>query len=260
MSDFHIRVKDVVLDYRVYDYRTLSIKNTLVSLASAGKIASQHDGILKVRALDGMSFELKRGDRLGLIGGNGSGKTSLLKLLAGIYEPTSGTVEIEGKVTTLLGTGFGLDDEASGYENILLGGIALGFSLKDMQEKVVSIADFTELGQFLNMPLRTYSAGMRARLAFAIATCREPDILVIDEGIGAGDNSFYEKANRKMQSFLEAASILVMASHSEELLKTFCTTCLCLNSGQVVFHGPLDEGLSYYHNHPAVSLCEGNIA
>lgn len=247
MSVVHIKVENVTLDYKIYEHSTLSFKKTLVSLATAGAITKNNKGIIKVRSLANIDLSLKPGDKLGLIGGNGAGKTSLLKLLAGIYEPTIGHVESRGKITTLLGTGFGLDDEASGYQNILLGGIALGYSMKEMKECSDNIAEFTELGDFLNMPLRTYSAGMRARLAFAIATCKRPDILLIDEGIGAGDTSFYEKANKRLEAFLGNASILVLASHSDSLIKRFCNKCLYLNHGKIEYFGDLDKGLKLYN-------------
>jgi ABC-2 type transport system ATP-binding protein len=246
MSNISIKLDNVSLEYTVYDYSMLSLQKTLVSLASAGSISKHKNGIVNVRSIDNLSMQLKAGDKLALIGGNGAGKTSLLKLISGIYEPTRGRCKVQGKITTILGTGFGLDDEATGYQNILLGGIALGYSKKDMMGCTDDIAEFSELGEFLNMPLRTYSAGMRARLAFGIATCKKPDIVIIDEGIGAGDASFYEKANKRLEAFLGDASILIIASHSDDLIKKFCNKCLYLNHGKQEFFGGIEEGLNLY--------------
>lgn len=241
----NIELKNVSLDYPVYDYRVLSLQKTLISLASAGSISRMH-GVVRVRSVENLDLQLKAGDKLALIGGNGAGKTSLLKLIAGIYSPTLGERKVIGKITTILGTGFGLDEEATGYQNIVLGGIALGYRLQEMKDCVEDIAEFSELGEFLNMPLRTYSAGMRARLAFGIATCKQPDIVIIDEGIGAGDASFIEKANKRLESFLSDASILIIASHSESLLRRFCTKCLYMHHGKAMFLGDLEQGLKLY--------------
>jgi ABC-2 type transport system ATP-binding protein/lipopolysaccharide transport system ATP-binding protein len=242
-----VELKDVSLDYPVYDYSSLSLQKTIVSLASAGSISKPKDGVIKVRSVNKLSLELKAGDKLAIIGGNGAGKTSLLKLIAGIYEPSTGHRKVSGKITTILGTGFGFDEEATGYQNIMLGGIALGYSLNEMKECIVDIAEFSELGEFLNMPLRTYSAGMRARLAFGIATCKRPDIVIIDEGIGAGDAHFIEKANQRLERFLNDASIMIMASHSNGLLEKFCNKCLYMKNGKALFLGDLKKGIAMYN-------------
>lgn len=241
-----IELKNVSLDYPVYDYSALSLQKAIISLASAGRISKPKDGVVKVRSIDGLSLDLRAGDKLAVIGGNGAGKTSLLKLIAGIYEPSTGESKVSGRVTTLLGTGFGLDEDATGYQNIVLGGLALGFRLKEMKECVDDIAEFSELGEFLNMPLRTYSAGMRARLAFGIATCKQPEIVIMDEGIGAGDAHFIEKANQRLEYFLNDANIMIMASHSDNLLEKFCNKCLYMKNGKALFFGGLKEGLAMY--------------
>ncbi len=241
-----IELKNVSLDYPVYDYSALSLQKAIVSLASAGIISKPKDGVVKVRSVDKLNLSLQAGDKLAIIGGNGAGKTSLLKLIAGIYEPSTGERKVSGKITTILGTGFGLDEEASGYQNIILGGIALGYRLKEIKECVEDIADFSELGEFLNMPLRTYSAGMRARLAFGVATCKRPDIVIIDEGIGAGDSHFIEKANERLERFLNDANIMIMASHTDSLLEKFCNKCLYMKNGKALFLGELKEALAMY--------------
>jgi len=242
-----IVLKNVSLDYPVYGQEPRLITKKLISLASAGKFISSNK-IPYVRSVDSLSLTISPGQRVALIGNNGAGKTTILKLISGIYKPSRGKVSVVGTVCPILGTGFGLDDDATGYENIVLGGIVLGAKARDMKEKIEEIADFTELGEFLRMPLKTYSAGMKARLAFDITTSIESDILVIDEGIGAGDKTFNLKAHDRLTHFLKKASILILASHSEELVRQFCTHGLVMKSGRQEFFGPIDEALSYYAN------------
>lgn len=244
-TDVNISLKSVILDYPIYGTGFNLFSRKLVSIATAGKISSNQN-CQYVRALDNISLNFIPGDSIALIGGNGAGKTTLLKLLAGIFYPTSGKVNVSGNVATLLGTGFGLDENATGYENILLGGIVLGISRSIMRSKIEEIEDFTDLGEFLNLPLRTYSAGMRARLAFAISTSINPDILIVDEGLAVGDHSFYDKANKRFEEFLGKSSILVFASHSSELVKRFCNKSIVMNHGRIEFQGSIDDGLDYY--------------
>lgn len=242
-----IDLENITLEYPVYNYSSLSLKSALIStLRSTGAISRMGASSVKVKSLDDVTLRVRPNDRVAIIGGNGAGKTSLLKVISGIYDPSSGNRRVHGHVTTLLGTGFGLDDEATGYHNIILGGIALGYSRAEMVEAYDEIAEFTELGDFLNMPLRTYSAGMRAQLAFAIATCKKPEILLIDEGIGAGDAHFVKKANDRVEEFVGSSSILVMASHTEELLEQFCNKCLYLQGGKTLFYGDFKEGMELY--------------
>ncbi len=239
-----IILKNVSLDYPVLGHNPKFSKRVL-SLASAGRISS---GTKKqyVRSIDKLNLHLKPGDKLAVIGGNGAGKTSLLKLIAGIYDQSSGEKSVVGRVTTILGTGFGLDEEATGYQNIFLGGIALGYSYKEMEACFKDIEEFTDLGDFLNLPLRVFSAGMKARLAFAIATCKHPDILIIDEGVGTGDKAFLERAEMRLTEFLSKANILLMASHSNDLLRKFCNKCLLMNNGKAVYFGDLEKGIELY--------------
>ena len=220
----------------------------LLSLASAG-IISSNEKYNFVKGLDCINLELKAGDRLGIIGGNGAGKTTLLKTIAGIYSPTGGERKVNGHITTLISTGFGMDDEATGYQNIILGGLALGFSKEEMLDRYSDIEAFTELGNFLNMPLKTFSAGMRLRLAFAIATCIEPEILLIDEGIGAGDAEFYEKAKNRVHHFVKKAAILVIASHSDDLIKQFCNKAIYMAHGKIISSGNVESVFKKRYEH-----------
>ncbi len=190
-----------------------------------------------VTALDGVSFELEAGDRLGLVGANGAGKTTLLKVLYGIYEPTAGNLEIRGKVDALFNISIGFRQEATGRRNIMLRGLINGWTEDQIAGRTEEIIEFSELGDFIDMPFRSYSQGMAARLAFAIATTMEPEILLMDEWIGAGDAAFQVKAKQRMNELAEKAGIIVLASHSEELLKKTCNKRLELERGRVKSFG-----------------------
>ena len=174
--------------------------------------------------------------------------------LAGIYEPSVGTVEIEGHAVPLFDVFLGMDHENTGYENIMLRGLFLGLTRQQIKERVDDIVEFTELGDFLNLPIRTYSAGMRIRLAFAVSTSIVPDILLLDEGIGAGDVAFLEKANKRLDEFTEKAAIIVLASHSEPLLRKICRTCILMEHGKVLRMGETDAVLEYYKNRSGGAL------
>lgn len=241
----HISLKSITMNYPIYGDTSKNWRRFSKNLSTAGHIDDDAK-IRVVHALQDFSLEINQGDRVALLGGNGAGKTTLLKVISGIYQPTEGILKTKGKITTILGTGFGLDDEASGYQNILLGGIILGYNKREILSKTKDIEEFTELGEFLNLPLRTYSSGMRSRLAFAIATCMKPEILVIDEGLGTGDANFFQKARRRIDNFLKSANILVFASHSNEMLKAFCNKGIVLKNGTHQFYGPLDEAIQFY--------------
>jgi ABC-2 type transport system ATP-binding protein/lipopolysaccharide transport system ATP-binding protein len=242
-----IRLNQVSVSFPIYDAKSRSIKKRVLAAAGRGRIGTSEDNHVVIRALDGISVKIEHGDRVGLIGRNGAGKTTLLRVMAGIYEPPSGSVEIEGRVAPLFDIGMGMDPESSGYENILLRGLYLGLRKAEIRAKVDEIADFTELGEFLEMPLRTYSAGMFARLAFAISTSIDPEILLLDEGIGAGDDVFLEKAKRRLDALINRARILVLASHSDELVRKLCNQAILMENGRVVTSGPTDEMLERYH-------------
>lgn len=210
------------------------------SLAPRGRQASPMGGVIAteggqryVRALDGVSFALRAGDRLGLVGANGAGKTTLLKVLFGIYEPTGGTLTIEGRVDALFNIGLGFRAEATGRRNIVLRGLINGWSPEEIEERMEAIIEFSELGEFIDMPFKSYSQGMAARLAFSIATSLEPEILLMDEWIGAGDADFQAKAARRMNEMAEKAHIVVLASHNLQLINKTCNRTLRLDKGRV---------------------------
>ena len=242
-----ITTKDACVDFPIFDAKSRSLKKTVLGVVG-GNIASDTK-VPIVEALRDVSLELHEGDRVGLVGHNGAGKSTLLRLLAGIYEPTRGTAEIRGRVAPVFDLGVGMDPEISGYENILIRGLFLGMTRRQMQERVDDIADFTELGDFLSLPLRTYSTGMRIRLALGVVTSIDPEILLLDEGIGAVDAAFMERARGRLADLVERAGLLVFASHSEEFLRQLCDTALWLEHGRVRAHGELDDILRMYGGH-----------
>lgn len=199
-----------------------------------------------VQALKDISFEAKTGDRLAIVGRNGSGKTTLLQILAGIFSPNEGRLISRGRITSLINIGVGIQPEASGHRNITLRGLAAGYSRKQIEEKRDEIADFSELGEFLSMPLVSYSAGMRMRLTFAIATAFNPEILILDEWLSAGDVSFKKKATERMQKFVAKAGILILASHSRQLILDNCEKAMWLDGGLIRAIGPVKDVLQAY--------------
>ncbi|MEM6890473.1 MAG: ATP-binding cassette domain-containing protein [Pseudomonadota bacterium] len=202
-----------------------------------------------VRALDRISFGLGHGDRMAIVGRNGSGKTTLLQVLAGILAPDSGSLEKRGRSTSLINIALGVQPEATGNRNITLRGLAASRTRHEIEAKRQEIAEFSELGDFLDMPVETYSAGMKMRLTFAIATAFEPEILILDEWLSAGDSAFKAKATRRMNDFVEKAGILVLASHSRKLMEENCEQALWIDKGRVIEFGPVKEIIDAYENY-----------
>jgi ABC-type polysaccharide/polyol phosphate transport system ATPase subunit len=222
-----------------------SIKKNLI--ASFLKLFGMKEEILQLhKALGGITATFKAGDRVALIGKNGSGKSTLLRVLSGIYQPTAGSLEIHGTISSLLDIGVGLHPDATGYENIILMGVLHGKTRSEMRGKFEEIETFTELKDFLKLPVSTYSSGMRLRLAFGIATCMESDILMIDEVIGVGDHTFIEKAQTRMKHLMNKSQILVLASHATSILKQFCNKAMVLDKGKCTFFGELEQGIQFY--------------
>ena len=217
-----INIENLSVEFVIYGVRSRSIKNHILSQATGGRFVASSQDIMTVRAIEAFNLDVKNGDRIGLVGHNGSGKTTLLRTIAGIYKPNRGHIDIEGRVTALIDLSAGMEPEATGLENIYLRGYMMGKSKKDIAARIDEISEFTELGQFLELPIRTYSAGMAARLTFAISTAWQSDILLIDEGIGAGDAEFQEKAKKRIENLFDRTPIMLLASHSEGLIKTFC--------------------------------------
>lgn len=199
-----------------------------------------------VVALNNISLSLQNGDRVGLIGRNGSGKSTLLRVMSGIYEPLEGEVSVRGKIASMFNVGLGVRPEATGYRNIVLTGLVAGYSRAEIEAMTPDIVEFAELGPYLNLPLRTYSNGMAMRLKFACATAFQPDILLMDEWLGAGDAEFREKAEQRMTELVEKAGILVLASHSDNLIQRMCNKVLWLDGGVMRAFGPTAEVMAQY--------------
>jgi ABC-2 type transport system ATP-binding protein len=239
-----ITTKDACVDFPIFDAKSRSLKKTVM-----GMVGGNIDSGAKVpiiEALRDITLQLDHGARVGLVGHNGAGKSTLLRLLAGIYEPTRGSAEIRGRVAPVFDLGVGMDPEISGYENIMIRGLFLGMTRKQMEDRVDDIADFTELGDFLRMPLRTYSTGMRVRLALGVVTSIDPEILLLDEGIGAVDAAFLEKSKNRLSELVERSGLLVFASHSDEFLRDLCDTALWMEHGRIRQQGDLDDVLAAY--------------
>ena len=238
-----LRLESVTVDFPVYSAGARSLKKRLLHRDRGGRIAHGADNRLRVRALEDVTLAMKHGDRIGLVGPNGAGKTTLLRVLAGAYEPTQGRVERRGRTASLLNVSLGIDSEATGYENIMTRGLLLGLRPEQVRTRMDEIAAFTELGNYLAMPVHTYSAGMRLRLAFAVCTCFDPEILLMDEWLAMGDRAFVEKAQRRLQEFVERAGILVLASQNMSLLQRVCSTGVLLDQGRVKCFGKIEEVL-----------------
>lgn len=209
-------------------------------------IRDEKGAITGIRALQGISFTVESGDRLAILGENGSGKTTLLQVLAGIYAPDEGVVEIDGRATSIVNINLGMQTEASGHRNITLRGLASGHSRQEIEDKRAEIAAFSELGEFLHLPVETYSAGMRMRLNFAIATAFDPEILILDEWLSAGDTSFRKKASQRMKEFVGKVGVLIMASHSASLLNDNCNRAIWLDRGRIEAEGDVKTVLQKY--------------
>ena len=213
-----------------------------------GNLARDARDHITVRALSGITIDVKHGDRLAIIGSNSAGKSTLLKVLAGIYAPTGGRMYASGRVSALLTASIGLNPDATGRENIIIRGIYMDVHPRNMRARVDEISEFTELGSFIDMPVRTYSAGMMVRLCFAVATSLRPEILLMDEWLAAGDAAFLHKARHRMEDFLSGPSILVLASHSHSLIKEWCNRAILLDQGRIVAAGRVEEVLTVYES------------
>ncbi|MCR6660056.1 MAG: ABC transporter ATP-binding protein [Asticcacaulis sp.] len=232
-----LSLNSVELAYPIYSIRAQSLRNTIASLAVGGKLLKDGKDVIHIKALSGVTFTLKEGDRLGVVGHNGAGKTTLLKVIAGIYEPDRGHIQINGRTTSMIDVGLGLDRSLTGRENIITMGRMRGFTTKQVLAKMEEIIDFSELGPYIDLPMKTYSTGMGARLVFSVATSLDPDILVMDEWLGAGDASFVKKAGDRMKDILGRARCLVLGSHNFNLIRDTCNKLVVLHNGTQIYFG-----------------------
>ena len=244
----YMNVNDVDLNYRIYGPAAMSLRAQLLRPALGGEINRNEHDVIRTKALKDVSFSIENGERVGLIGANGAGKSTLLRVLAGVYPPSNGEVQTEGLIRTLFDITQGMDDEATGIENAYIRGLVIGATKAQVEEKLDEIIKFSDLGDYINMPLRTYSSGMRLRLAFAVSTCFGGDIVLMDEVFGVGDQHFYEKAQQRLNNFLGGSGIVIMCGHAPGLIRSMCSRVLWLDHGRLVADGPCDDVLHQYLN------------
>ena len=235
-----IKLSGVSVDIPIYNVGTQSLRKMVFSRTIGGRFAKEGSRVI-VSAVHNINFEAHDGDRIALVGNNGSGKTTLLRVLSGVYPPTRGAIRVAGRVSPMFDAMLGMTAEATGYENIWVCGKIWGLSPAQIRSSIDEIADFTELGNYLSLPVRTYSTGMALRLAFAIATVRDPEILLLDEVIGVGDATFFEKAFNRLKNVAKRARILVVASHADEILRHLCEKAIWLDKGTLVEYGALED-------------------
>jgi lipopolysaccharide transport system ATP-binding protein len=241
-----IEFNNVCIDFPIYNANGRSLKKRLMQVATGGQLGSDQQGRVVVRALEDLSFTLKDGDRVGLLGHNGAGKSTLLRLLCGVYEPSSGSARINGVIGSLIDISLGIDSEATGRENIYFRGGLLGMTKAEIRKQINDIIEFSELGNFVDMPMRTYSSGMHLRLAFAVSTILRPEILLMDEWLSVGDEGFKHKAEQRMTELVQATNILVIASHSREVILQTCNRAIWLEHGRIRMDGDPDSVVTAY--------------
>lgn len=235
-----IEVNNVSMAFRMDINRPSGLKDWVVNFATGKR------DIREFRALSGVSFTVEKGEVIGIIGRNGSGKSTLLKIISGIYKPTGGSVTLGGNVVPMLELGSGFDQELTGYENIFLNGAILGYTEKYLREKLDDIIAFSELGDFINMPIKTYSSGMMMRLAFSVATVVNPEILIVDEILAVGDEFFQKKSFARMQELMSGGTTVLFVSHSLEQIRNMCNRVVWLDSGHIRMAGPTQEVCAMY--------------
>ncbi|MGC4933210.1 ABC transporter ATP-binding protein [Gordonia sp. DT30] len=251
-SNVRVDTWDACVDFPIFDAKTRSLKKSVMG-AAGGVIGANASNVIVVEALKNVNLHLQHGDRVGLVGHNGAGKSTLLRLLSGIYEPTRGHCQVVGRVAPVFDLGIGMDPEISGYENIIIRGMFMGMSRKEMLKKTDEIAEFSELGDYLNMPLRTYSTGMRVRLALGVVTSIDPEILILDEGIGNVDADFMKKARTRLEALVARSGILVFASHSNEFLAQLCDRALWIDHGEIRMDGGIEDVVEAYEGPQAAA-------
>jgi teichoic acid transport system ATP-binding protein len=235
-----VKVSDLSITYRTTFERKPTLKQALVRFGRGQR------AVKEVEAIKNVSFEVRTGTAMGIIGSNGAGKSTLMRAMAGILPPTSGSIEVWGRASTLLALGVGFNQNLSGRENIILGGLAAGLSRREVEERATDVAEWTELGDFIDMPMRTYSSGMSARVGFSVAVHMQPDILMIDEALSTGDAHFREKANAKMAELRDSARAMFLVSHGLGSIKEMCNEAMWLDRGKLMMRGEPGQVVNAY--------------
>jgi lipopolysaccharide transport system ATP-binding protein len=241
-----ITLDDVSVDFPVFHAASFSLKNHILNSVTGGAFFRSQDGQILVRGLQHINLDICSGDRVGLIGHNGAGKTSMLRVLSGIYHPTQGQVCINGESVSLINISLGIDPEASGLENIKLRGVMMGLKPDQLKDQIDEIIEFSGLGDFIHMPYRTYSSGMQLRLAFSVSTSIRPQILIMDEWLSLGDKEFAARAEKRMKSLVDSTEILILASHSRQLLMQNCNRLIWMEHGTIKMDGATEDVATAY--------------
>lgn len=241
-----IKLEHVCVEIPVFNSLGRSLKKTIMGIATGGKIGLTESGKTVVQCLNDINLTIKNKERIGLLGHNGAGKSTLLRVFSKVYTPTSGSAEIKGTIGSLIDISLGIDTEATGLENIYLRGALLGISKKRIEGQLGEIVDFSELGEFINMPVRTYSTGMHMRLAFAVSTIIKPEILLMDEWLSVGDQGFQKKAEKRLTEMVDRSNILVIASHSRQLIEKCCTRAIWLEHGKIIMDADVETACKAY--------------
>ena len=239
-----IRVKDVRVDYRtIIDPRANTLRHTV---ANVGKRGGNGRSVKMIHAVRGVSFDVEHGSVLGIVGANGAGKSTVMRAIAGILPPSSGEIVVNGRISTLLALGVGFNGQLSGRDNVVLGGLAAGLSRRQVNERFEQITAWAELEEFIDMPMKSYSSGMYGRLAFAVSTHLEPDVLLIDEALSTGDAHFRRKSYDKMQELVAQARTIVIVSHGIAAIREMCDDCIWMHKGEIVRRGHPDVVTAEY--------------
>jgi lipopolysaccharide transport system ATP-binding protein len=241
-----INFRNVSIEFPIFNATGRSLTSSILKVATGGKLDADPNGRVLVKALTDVSFSLREGDKVALLGHNGAGKSTMLRALGRVYSPTKGAAEIVGEIGSLIDISLGINPEATGRENVFIRGQLLGLTKQEISNKYSEIVEFAELGDFMEMPVRTYSSGMHLRLAFAVSTVVRPEILLMDEWLSVGDADFQHKAEARLRNLVSETKILAIATHSRELVEAVCNRAIWLEHGQVKMDGPVSEVVPAY--------------
>lgn len=237
---------NVSIEFPIFNATGRSLTSSILKIATGGKLDADPNGRVLVKALTDISFSIREGDKVAFLGHNGAGKSTMLRALGRVYAPTKGTAEIIGEIGSLIDISLGINPEATGRENVFIRGQLLGLSKQEISDKYSEIVNFAELGDFMEMPVRTYSSGMHLRLAFAVSTVVRPEILLMDEWLSVGDADFQHKAEDRLRDLVSGTKILAIATHSRELVESVCNRAIWLEHGQIKMDGPVSKVVPKY--------------